>query len=172
MIYYRGPTIGGIITTHATWRWVFYFNLPCCGFVIALILVSWPKTPSPGRITLRQLDLMGCLLFIVASVPLVFALQEGGAQVHAWKSAAVVVCLVLSGTAIVVLGFWIWFFSKPNRRIVPLFPQKIVAHRIMFANLMSVTSQSSISVSLLTDHLLQDLDAGRIHFLHRANRPA
>jgi MFS family permease len=135
-IHHRGPTIGGVITTHSTWRWVFYFNLPCCGFVIALILVSWPKTPSPGRITLRQLDLVGCLLFIIASVPLVFALQEGGAQVYAWDSAAVVVCLVLSGAAMVVLGVWIWHFSKPNRSIVPLFPQKIVTHRIMFANLM------------------------------------
>jgi hypothetical protein len=113
-----------------------YFNLPCCGFIIALILISWPKTPFPGRITMKQLDLLGCLLFVTASVPFVSSLQEAGAGVYAWDSTVVVVCLVLSAIATVPLGFWIYLLSRANRNIVPLFPQRIVTHRIMFANLM------------------------------------
>lgn len=134
---YSGPTIGGVITTQSSWRWVFLFNVPCCAFVIALMLVSWPHTVSPGGITFRQLDLVGCLLFMATAVLLVLALQEAGAGTYAWNSSLVIACLTISGLSAIALTVWIWYFSKPgSHRISPLFPARILRHRIILANLL------------------------------------
>ncbi|KAF2718911.1 MFS general substrate transporter [Polychaeton citri CBS 116435] len=134
-----GPTIGGIIMTHPTWRWVFYFNGPCCGFVIALILLSWPVTQSPERIKIEDLDLFGHSLFVTTCVLLVFAIQRAGAGTYTWGSATNVVCLAIT------LGFWIWYFSKPGRSIAPLFQGRIITHRITLANITLTDKNTNIT---------------------------
>lgn len=133
---FRGPLVGGVICTHSTWRWVFLFNVPCGVFLIILIFIVWPKTESAGKIKWRQLDLIGCLLYLGASVLVVFALQSAGAGTYDWDSATIVACLVAAGIAAVLFCFWIWFLSRKERTILPLFPARIVNHKEMLANLL------------------------------------
>jgi EmrB/QacA subfamily drug resistance transporter len=54
-----GPPVGGFITTYASWRWIFYLNLPLG--VIAAIAALWiiPNDKSPER---RPFDWPGFLL--------------------------------------------------------------------------------------------------------------
>jgi EmrB/QacA subfamily drug resistance transporter len=61
-----GPTLGGLILDNASWRWIFYINLP-----IGLIafLLSLRTLPRVERAPTNRLDLRG-LLLIATGLPL------------------------------------------------------------------------------------------------------
>ncbi|RDV00882.1 MFS transporter [Trinickia dinghuensis] len=62
-----GPIIGGVITSFASWRYIFFINLPVC--VAGLVLTSrFVKTPPKG--VARANDWAGQLLLLGASAAL------------------------------------------------------------------------------------------------------
>jgi EmrB/QacA subfamily drug resistance transporter len=71
-----GPLLGGLIVDRASWRWVFYMNLPLCVVVAGLVAVNLRET-APGGAG-RRLDLLGTGLFVVGVTGLLFAVLEPG----------------------------------------------------------------------------------------------
>ena len=134
----RGPTIGGVITTQSTWRWVFWFNIPCASFIVAVMLFACPNLKTPGSFSWKQFDFVGCVLYIAGCVLAIFALQEAGTGTIAWDSATFIVCFVISGIAFSILAIWITYLSRRDRLIKPLFPIRIVTHRVMLATILWV----------------------------------
>jgi hypothetical protein len=67
-------------------------------------------------------------------VLLIFALQEGGAQAYSWSSTVIVATLAVSGAAFLALCIWIWYLSAGARFFEPLFPSRVVMHRVLGAN--------------------------------------
>ena len=65
-----GPVVGGFLTTYASWRWIFYLNIPIgvIGGGLAAWLFENFRAPSPARF-----DLVG---FVIAGVGL-FLLEFG-----------------------------------------------------------------------------------------------
>ena len=124
-----------MITSHSSWRWIFYFNLPPACLAIVLLIIAWPPTRAAGRIAWRQLDVLGALLYGAASLLLIFALQEAGAYTYAWNSAIIIGCLVSAVVAITCFAIWTWYLSRAERRIAPLFPARVITDRVVVGNI-------------------------------------
>jgi EmrB/QacA subfamily drug resistance transporter len=69
-----GPLLGGWLVEHASWRWVFFLNLPVAILVIGLTVLHVPE--SRGGEGARHLDWPGALLATLGLGGIVFALIE------------------------------------------------------------------------------------------------
>jgi len=68
-----GPLVGGVLTSAASWRWIFLINIPLV--VVTLVLVI-RFVPATGRVRTRHLDIPGAVLAALGLGGPVFALIE------------------------------------------------------------------------------------------------
>jgi EmrB/QacA subfamily drug resistance transporter len=67
-----GPPIGGFITTYASWRWIFFLNVPLAVLGLALALLYIHLAESEER---RPFDLAGFVLSVSTLVTVMFGLD-------------------------------------------------------------------------------------------------
>jgi EmrB/QacA subfamily drug resistance transporter len=93
-----GPTLGGLLTTHFTWRSVFYVNVPIgiIGFIATLILLHEPR--PIGRL---RLDPLGAALLALGLAALTAGLSFG--VEWGWTSPIEIAALVISALSLVGL---------------------------------------------------------------------
>lgn len=69
-----GPTLGGLIITEASWRWLFLINLPLSALAI---VVGWRVLPAVGYRERRRFDAVGFGLITVGLSAVLYAVSEG-----------------------------------------------------------------------------------------------
>lgn len=79
-----GPTIGGFIIEYASWRLIFYLNVPIgiVGVLIGMLVLRERRSP-----TVRPLDVPGLILSTLGFASLVYGIAEAGS--NGWHSLAV-----------------------------------------------------------------------------------
>ncbi|KAI5257952.1 MFS general substrate transporter [Aureobasidium subglaciale] len=107
-----GPVVGGVITRYTTWRWIFWIKYPSGPIVVGpaiLLYLFWPETTheqQATRCSIKELDFLGALLLIAASVLVVFAFQQGGLHPTSWDTALFLAPLLVGCFLWAVLFLW------------------------------------------------------------------
>jgi EmrB/QacA subfamily drug resistance transporter len=116
-----GPTIGGVITDRASWRWVFYVNLP---LGIAFLALLWVFYRERIQRTRHVIDYLGSVLLAGSIAILLIALTEG-VKSFGWVSPQTVGLLVLS------LSLLALFVRQEARAPEPTVPLWLFRNRII-----------------------------------------
>jgi EmrB/QacA subfamily drug resistance transporter len=115
-----GPLLGGLLVQHASWRWVFYVNLPVGAAALAGLRVTLPA-PEADRANAR-LDAAGAILLAGSTTALILACIWGGDR-YAWTSAEIV--SLVAGAALLAVAL----VARERRALDPIVPLDLLRTR-------------------------------------------
>jgi EmrB/QacA subfamily drug resistance transporter len=113
-----GPVLGGLISDHLGWPWVFWINVP---FGVAALVLAVLAIPALARRPARgRFDLAGALTFTTALVALVLAVTG---SVETGLGPATLILVAISA------AFFLAFFLVERRAAAPFLPLDIFRNR-------------------------------------------
>jgi DHA2 family multidrug resistance protein len=115
-----GPTIGGYLTSWASWHWIFLVNVPL-GLLVAMVAAR--VIEEPGFTAPREpIDVFGIVLLAVGMPALQYVLEEGNRE--GWFESATIVALSVVA-AIALVTFVIHELEAKN----PVVDLRVFANR-------------------------------------------
>jgi len=109
-----GPTLGGFITDHYSWRWIFFINVPVG--IASMVLSSRILVDPPHLVEAKKrvgpIDTLGLGLIAVGLGALEYVLDKG--QEDDWfNSHTIVIFATIAAVALVSFVLWEWRQEHP-----------------------------------------------------------
>ncbi len=131
-----GPVLGGVLVQYASWRWVFFLNVPLAAVVLGVLF--WRVPESRDTDASGSLDWWGTLLVTLGLGALVYGLIEAG-------SLGFGNTLVLSSLAIGIVAL-LAFLLVEARVSAPVVPLTLFrSHTFSGANLLTLLLYGALS---------------------------
>jgi EmrB/QacA subfamily drug resistance transporter len=118
-----GPLVGGLLVQHASWRFVFYVNLPLGLLALAGLRL---RLPAVGGRPAGRLDAVGAVLLAGATAAFMLTCIWGGGR-YAWGSPQILV--LIAAALVLALGLTM----RERRADDPIVPLHILRTRTVAA---------------------------------------
>ncbi len=108
-----GPTLGGVFSQFATWRWIFFVNIPVSLLAAWMLSRSYHESVERRR---HRIDFAGATVLTVALTLLILAVLEGG-QAWAWGAWQSIGAF---GVGLALLGGFVAIERRATEPVLPL----------------------------------------------------
>ncbi|MCX5199472.1 MFS transporter [Streptomyces sp. NBC_00249] len=109
-----GPLLGGVVSEHMGWRWLFYINVPLGIAALAIMLYALRLPAGPRR--REPVDILGAVLLAAAASIILLVTDWGGTR-YAWTSPLI---LAMGAAGVLITAFFIWWELRVTAPILPL----------------------------------------------------